>query len=143
MARPLVVFGNSRFAEWIARYFAEDAGRPAVAYAVHRRFIAGPALGGVPVLAFEDSATHLDPQAHDIFVALEHGRQNLARAQVCDEAVALGFSLASFVSPRAIVAPSVRLGSHTLVLEGAVLQHGCRIGADTFVRAGGFIGYDC
>ncbi|WPB57761.1 hypothetical protein [Xylophilus sp. GOD-11R] len=143
MDRPLVVFGNSEFAVWMARYFAEDAGRPPVAFTVHRRFLAAERIGAVPVRAFEDIATSLDPASHDIYVALEHGRNNLARAQVCDAATALGFSLASFVSPKAHVAASARIGPHTLVLEGATLQHGCSIGADTILRAGTFIGYDC
>jgi len=142
MARPLVIFGNSPFAGWVARYFLEDAGRPAVAFTVHRAYRQAARIGDLPVLPFEDIADHLDPRAHDIFVALEHGRVNRARAQVCDAATALGFALASFVSPRATVAASVQLGAHTLVLEGATLQHGCRIGDDTIVRAGAFIGYD-
>ena len=143
MKRKLVIFGNNSFAEMVAHYFEEQADREVVAFTAHEKFISDSRLGSRPLLPFENITAEFAPADHEFFVALEHGRQNVGRAEVAAEAAALGYQLASFVSPAAHVSSQVRLGEHCLILENAVIQWGTEIGANNLVFANSFFGQSC
>jgi UDP-3-O-[3-hydroxymyristoyl] glucosamine N-acyltransferase len=144
MSRKLIIFGNNAFAEMVAHYFEDEAQREVVAFTAHERFL-GPAQqpGAKPLIPFEKIADEFAPAEHEIFVALEHGRQNAGRADVIAEAKAKGFEPASFISPAARVSSNARIGEHCLVLEGAVIQHGAVLGDNNLIFANSFFGQSC
>lgn len=143
MKRKLVIFGNNSFAEMVAHHFAEQADREVVAFTAHEKFITDSRLGSRPLLPFENIADEFAPADHEFFVALEHGRQNVGRTEIAADAAALGYRLASFISPTAHVSSQARLGEHCLVLENTVMQHGVEIGANNLVFANSFFGQSC
>ncbi len=100
----LLIFGITPFASMVAHSFETRAARDVVAYVVHRRFIPPDWHNSRPLVAFEDLDTIFDPNEHEIFVALEHARHNLARSQIAAEACEKGYRLASFVDPSANIA---------------------------------------
>ncbi|MGB8168324.1 MAG: hypothetical protein WCF18_12575 [Chthoniobacteraceae bacterium] len=143
MKPKLIIFGNSAFAEMVAHYFEEQGDRFVVAFTAHEKFITQAQLGSRRLLPFESIVEAFAPSEHDMFVALEHGRQNVARGEVAAEASAMGYRLASFVSPYARVSSQARLGDHCLVLENAVIQHGVVMGENNFISANCFFGQSC
>lgn len=143
MKRKLVIFGNNNFAEMIAHYFAAEADREVVAFTAHEKFIAEPRIGSRPIVPFENIADAFSPDEHEFFVALEHGRQNVGRTEIAAAASTLGYKLASFVNPTARVSANAKLGEHCLVLENAVIQHGCEVGANNLIFANTFFGQSC
>lgn len=140
MSAPLILFGLGPFVDLVAHHFEADAGRRIVAQTAHRRFIPAGWSGPRPILAFEELADRLEPAKHDIFIALEHSEQNAARAAIAREARALGYGLASFVSPAARIAPGAEPGEHSFVADGVCIQHGARIGANNIIHANAFFG---
>lgn len=140
MNRKLIVFGNNSFAEMVAHYFETEAQREVAGFTAHQRFITAQQLAGKPLVPFEAVTAEYAPAEHDIFVALEHGRQNVGRAEVLSEARAKGYLPASFISPAARVSAAAQIGEHCLVLEGAVIQHGAVIGENNLVFANAFFG---
>lgn len=136
----VVVFGVNAFARMIAAGFEAFGERRVVAHTVHQRFLTEPEIGSTPVVAFEKLAEHFDPAEHEIFVAIEHARQNAARGEILDAAKQQGYRLASLISPGAQIAEDVALGEHCLVLENAVIQFGSRIGRNNFLFAHSFFG---
>jgi UDP-3-O-[3-hydroxymyristoyl] glucosamine N-acyltransferase len=143
MKRKLIIFGNNGFAEMVAHYFEEQADREVVAFTAHERFISTAELGSRALLPFERIADEFSPADHELFVALEHGRQNVGRAEVAAEARDKGYRLASFVSPTANVSSRAQLGEHCLILENSVIQYGAEIGANNFIFANSFFGQSC
>lgn len=143
MKRKLIIFGNNGFAEMVAHYFEEQGDREVVAFTAHEKFITDSRLASRPMVPFEKIAEEFAPADHEFFVALEHGRQNVGRTEIAAEAAAMGFSLASFISPSAHVSSKTRLGEHCLVLENAVIQHGVEMGANNLVFANAFFGQSC
>lgn len=141
--RKLIIFGNNGFAQMVAHYFEEQADREVVAFTAHEKFITDSHLDSRPLLPFEMIADRFSPADHEIFVALEHGRQNVGRADVVSEASAMGYRLASFISPLARISTHAQLGEHCLVLENAVIQHGVVMGANCLVFANSFFGQSC
>jgi|GEM_PF-5612317 len=143
MKRKLIIFGNNGFAEMVAHYFEAEAQREVVAFTVHERFIATSRFGSRPLVSFESLSSEFDPAAHDLFVALEHGRQNVGRAEVIEAARTMGFRLASFISRAARISAHAKIGEHCLVLENAIIQYGVEIGPNNLVSANSFFGQSC
>ncbi len=143
MKRKLIIFGNNRFAAMVAHGFQAHANCEVVAFTAHSAFITEARLDGRPLLPFETIAEQFPPDTHEFFVALEHGRQNAGRAEVAATATALGYRLASFISPSAHISSHAQLGEHCLILENVVIQHGAVFGANNFIHANSFFGQSC
>ena len=143
MKRKLIIFGNSSFAEMVAYYFEEQANYTVVAFTAHERFITTPQINLRPVIPFESISKEFKASEHDFFVALEHGRQNVARAEVIEEARTLGYQLTSFISPLAHLSSRAQVGAHCLILEKTILQYGVVIGANSIIGANSFFGQSC
>ncbi|MCB4789642.1 UDP-3-O-(3-hydroxymyristoyl)glucosamine N-acyltransferase [Delftia sp. Lp-1] len=67
---------------------------------------------------------------------------NFKRVELMQAAMERGFKLASFVSPRAMVAGGVRIGPNAFVGDGAIVGHGCRIDYNCFLLPGVCLGSD-
>jgi hypothetical protein len=143
MSAPLILFGLGSFVDFVAHHFETQGGRRVVAQTAHRRFIPAGWSGPRPMLPFEEVAAHLPPGKHDIFIALEHGEQNAARAAIAREAKSMGYALASFISPAARIAAGAEPGEHSFVLDGVCIQHGARIGANNIIHANAYFGQGC
>lgn len=63
-----------------------------------------------------------------MFVAIGYHDLNAVRARKCQEAKAKGYTLISYVSPRADHGPWLEVGENCLILDGVGIQPGVRIG---------------
>lgn len=54
-----------------------------------------------------------------------------------------GYEFVSVVHPSAVVAAGVEIGDGAQVMAGAIIQPGCRIGADTIVNTSATVDHDC
>lgn len=140
MSSPLIVFGLGSFVDLVAHHFEAEGGRRVVAQSAHRRFIPAAWAGKRTLVAFEELAARFSPAEHEIFIALEHGGQNAARAEIAVAAKASGYRLASFVSPSARIAAGVDIGEHCFIMDGVVAQYGVRFGANNILHANCFFG---
>lgn len=68
---------------------------------------------------------------------------NAARTRLANRAVAAGFSLPALVHPRAVVARSVTLSVGTVVVAGAVLNPGVRVGELCVVNTAASVDHEC
>lgn len=98
----------------------------------------GEVFCGAQVFASLDQCrTHAVQNA---FVAIG---ENQARARKADLLVKAGCRLVSFIHPRAIVAPDVRIGPGAVVMAGAVVQPGSRIGRNVIVNTLACVDHEC
>lgn len=141
--RKLVVFGVGPFAEMAAHYFESAGGYKVVAYAAHEKFMPPSWHGPRPLHMFESLPAHFPPAEHEVFIALEHARQNMARAEIAAEAKAMGYRLASFISPTASIATNVAFGEHCFVMEQVVVQYGSCFAENNILGAKSFFGQAC
>ncbi|MGF6924158.1 DapH/DapD/GlmU-related protein [Paraburkholderia sp. 40] len=139
MSRKIVVFGISPFSRMVCSLFA-DSGADTVVRTAHQRFIPQDEHGDLPFVPFETLPQSHPPHEYEVFVALEHARQNIARAEIAETARQQGYRLASYVSPSAQLGARVVIGEHSLVLEGAIAQYDVRIGNNVIVGARCFFG---
>ncbi|CAG9274088.1 hypothetical protein [Paraburkholderia unamae] len=139
MSRKIIVFGVGPFSRMVCSLFA-DSGADAVVRTAHQRFIPQDEQGDLPFVPFEALAQSHPPHEYEVFVALEHARQNAARAEIAETARQQGYRLASYVSPSAQLGAGVVIGEHSLVLEGVIAQYGVQIGDNVIVGAKCFFG---
>jgi sugar O-acyltransferase (sialic acid O-acetyltransferase NeuD family) len=138
---PLVLIGDSAFAEVAYEYFTVDSPFEVVAFAVEREYLRRDSLFGLPVVAFEDLPARFEPRTHSFYAALVYTQKNQLRRRLYEAARGIGYRPASFVSPRASVWRNVELGEHTFIFENNVVQPFVKIGADVVLWSGNHIGH--
>ena len=141
MSGPLVLVGDSLFAQVAYEYFTHDSDYEVVAFAVEDRFLRRRQLFGLPVVAFEELETSYAPEEHSFFASLVYTQGNALRARLFRAAKEKGFAAASYVSSRAFVWRNVELGEHCFVFENNVVQPFARLGDDVVLWSGNHIGH--
>ncbi len=139
--RDLVIVGDSSFAEVAHEYFTEDSNYRVAAFAVERAHLRRNDLLGLPVLALEDLTQAFPCDRHEVYVALVYSELNRLRTRLVRAVEAMGYGLASFVSPHARVSPSARLGRHCFVFEDNVIQPYVSVGDNAVLWSGNHIGH--
>ena len=136
MSEPFIIFGAGGHGKVVA-----DAARAAgivVSWAVDDR--AGICdLVGCPVI----DTQHLEWRKLDRFRFLVAVGDNAARARIVQQLWVKGGRPLSVVHPSAVIAPSVRLGTGTLVCAGAVLNPDVEIGENVIVNTCASVDHDC
>ena len=141
MSKPLIIVGNTAFAEIAYEYFTHDSDYEVVAFSVERPYIKEPTLFGLPVIAFEELEQHCAPATHAVFVAATYTQLNRLRARLLAEAKRKGYAPASYVSSRAFVWRNVELGEHVFIFEDNTVQPFVRIGDNVIMWSGNHIGH--
>jgi sugar O-acyltransferase (sialic acid O-acetyltransferase NeuD family) len=141
MKRKLVIFGAKQIAEVCAFYFDHDSEYEVVAFTVDGEFLDDSTLAGRPVVPFEEITSIYPPGSHDLFVAVSYQKMNQVRADKCTAARAGGYTLARYVSSKAITWSTLSIGENTFVMEANVVQPFATIGANTILWSGNHIGH--
>lgn len=140
MTRLLVV-GAGDAAELAEYYFRNDTGYEIAAFAVDRAYISESTFRGRPVVPFEELPTLFPPQDHHCFVAIGYSHLNATRKLKYLAAKSMGYALASYVSPRAVVLNEGRIGDNCFILESNTIQPLVRIGDNVTMWSGNHIGH--
>jgi sugar O-acyltransferase (sialic acid O-acetyltransferase NeuD family) len=139
--RDLVIFGTRQIAEVCSFYFERDSAYRVVAFTVDREFMDADQFRGRPVVPFDEIAGRFVPAEHEMFVAISYDKMNQVRAAKVSAAKGLGYTLARYVSTRAVTWPELVIGENTFIMEANVIQPFAFIGADTMLWSGNHIGH--
>lgn len=140
-SKKLVIIGDSAFAEVACEYFDTWSPHKVAAFAVEPAFLKRDSLLGRPVVSLDELKSRFPPEDYMVFVAIVYTQLNRLRTRLVQSAKAMGYELASFVSPHAFVAPSARLGEHCFVFENNVIQSFAEIGSNVVLWSGNHIGH--
>ena len=119
--KPLLIFGLGELPEQALYYFSQHAGRKVEAFTVDAAYVGAGQFAGLPVLPFEEVQRRCPPATHDLFVAVGYSQFNQVRQRVVQQALALGYTLPSFVHDSAVVARNVSMGVNCMVRELVVV----------------------
>lgn len=139
--KKLVIFGTEDFADIAYEYFTHDSAYEVVAFTVDRAYLKETEKFGLPVVAFEDLETAVPAGEAEFFAAIVYAKLNRLREDVCNQAKAKGFSLASYISSRAFVWHNANLGEHCFIFEDNTIQPFVTIGDDVILWSGNHIGH--
>ena len=137
----LVLVGAGEFADIAHEYFTYDSSSEVVAFAVERAFLTVLEHRGLPVVAVEDLEAHYPPDAFSLHVAVTNTKLNRVRERLVENLRARDYLFASYISSRAFVWRTVKLGENVFVFENNVLQHGVEIGSGVILWSGNHIGH--
>jgi len=139
--KPLIIFGAGQIAEVACAYFADEGGREVVAFVVDPEFRQMETLLGLPVLALDEAMARYSPDQVEVFVAMSFRGVNRPRAEKCRFFEALGYTLASHVSPDAHVWKGFQVQPNCLIMEGNVIQPFVAIGRNCILWSGNHVGH--
>jgi sugar O-acyltransferase (sialic acid O-acetyltransferase NeuD family) len=141
MAQNLLIVGAGEFADIAYEYFTVDSDYTVVGFAVDREFLTVPEKFGLPVVALDEAVQVFDPADTDAHVAVTATKLNRVRRDLIEKARVQGYSLANFISPRAMVWRTANLGDNVFIFENNVVQHGVQIGDGCVLWSGNHIGH--
>jgi sugar O-acyltransferase (sialic acid O-acetyltransferase NeuD family) len=141
MAEKLLIIGDSAFAQIAYEYFTHDLGFEIAGFSVEKAFLKRDQLFDIPVVPFEDLEKRYDPEEHKVFVALTYAQLNRVRTRLYRAVKEKGFSVVSYVSPRAFVWRNVKLGENCFIFENNVIQPFVEIGDNVIMWSGNHIGH--
>jgi sugar O-acyltransferase (sialic acid O-acetyltransferase NeuD family) len=141
LKKPLIIVGDSAFAEVAYEYFTHQSEYEIVAFAVEQAFLTRSELFGKPVVALEEIVSLYAPEQHSFYAALVYTQLNRLRTRLYKQMKSLGYRPASFISPRAQVWPNAVLGDHCFIFENNVVQPFVTIGSNVVLWSGNHIGH--
>jgi UDP-perosamine 4-acetyltransferase len=98
---------------------------------------------GVPILGGDEIILDHDPDAVMLVNGIGSIGDAKVRRDVFERLRKKGYRFSGLVHPSAVVAGDVELGDGAQVMAGAVIQPGCRIGANTIVNTSATVDHDC
>lgn len=131
----MVIFGLGELPEQAHYYFSQHAGRQVEAFTAEAAFVTESRFAGLPVLPFDEARQRFAPATHELFVAIGYSQFNLVRKRVVLEALALGYTLPSFVHETAVIARNASMGVNCMLQELAVVSPFVRMGDGVIVCA--------
>jgi sugar O-acyltransferase (sialic acid O-acetyltransferase NeuD family) len=139
--RKVVILGASAIAEIAYEYFTYDSNYEVVAFSVDREYLKETSLFGLPVVPFDELPRCYAPAEHCFLAATNYNRHNALRKRFYQEAKALGYTPASYVSSRAFVWRNCQVGEHCFIFEDNTLQPFSRTGNNVVLWSGNHIGH--
>jgi sugar O-acyltransferase (sialic acid O-acetyltransferase NeuD family) len=141
MKQPLVIFGAGDIAQLAHFYFRTDSDYEVVAFTVDRAYLKESSFCELPLVPFDEVTALYPPERHAFFVALSYSALNAVRREKFEQAIALGYRCASYVSSRASMLNEGRVGANCFILEDNTVQPFVTIGDDVTLWSGNHIGH--
>jgi len=139
--KKVIVFGTGQMGELLATYLSEDYGKAIAAFTVDREYKMGENFCGRPVLAFEELPGYYAPSDYDVIIAVGYANINRTRHEKMVTCEKMGYSLLSYVSPRAITPLGFLPEPNVIIFEAATVQRFAAIGAGSIIWSNAFIGH--
>ncbi len=141
MKKPLVIFGFGDIAQLAHFYFSRESDYEVVAFTVDSDYLTDQTFCGLPVIPFEEITKNYPPEQYELFIALSYSKLNTVRKEKYLSAKAMGYRLASFISPRATVLNDGRIGDNCFIFEDNTIQPFVTIGNNITIWSGNHIGH--
>jgi sugar O-acyltransferase (sialic acid O-acetyltransferase NeuD family) len=102
----------------------------------------GHELMGYPVLSDDSGLQELRAECNLALITVGHIGSAALRIRLFEQAESLGFVLPTIISPKAYVSRHAELGMGTVVMHGAVVNAGSRLGKNCIVNSMALIEHD-
>ncbi len=131
----IVIFGTQSMASLAWYCLSHDSPWQVRAFTLDRAYLRSDRHEGLPVLPFDELASHYAPADTALLIPLGYVDINGVRRDRFEAARAAGYTMATYISSRAITWPDLRIGSNCMIYEGTVVQPFATIGDNTIVRS--------
>ena len=141
MTKKLVIFGLGDLAELAAYLFPLHTNYEVAAFCVDAEYATSSTHMDHPIVTTDRVLAEYPPAEFDMFVAIGYRKLNKSREEKYAQMKALGYRLATYVSPQATVFGNVVIGDNCFVFENNVLQPFVKVGNNTILWSGNHVGH--
>lgn len=139
--KKLVIFGAGKIAAVLADYFRRDSDYKLAGFTCEASFVASSEHDGLPLVPFDEVARRFAPDTHEMHIAVGYHQLNRARERIFEEAKAMGYRLASFVSSRSWPGKGLACGENCFVADGVSVEPGATIGNNVALWSNVVVGH--
>ena len=143
--KKLVIVGLGETAELACDYFTADSDYEVVAFVGEQKYLEqNPDLRtkeGRPIVALERLTELYPPQEVEAFIGISYPKLNHDRSRFFYQLKDMGYRLPSFISSKATVHPTVKIGENCFIMEDNILQRNVTIGDNVILWCGNHIGH--
>ncbi|MFA6096749.1 MAG: acetyltransferase [Candidatus Paceibacterota bacterium] len=136
----LIIYGAGGHGKVIANAVLNDTGVELVGFVDQNISLTGKTICGHKVLGLPGMLPEFKKQGIDLCI-IAIG-DNKIRMELAARVEHLGFKLYTAIHPRAIIAPSAKIGKGTAVLAGALINPDAIIGNNVIINTGAIIEHD-
>lgn len=136
----VIVYGAGSFSEIFYHEVCLFGAIEIVAFTVDRAYLDSAEFCGLPVVPFEEVKELFPPKEYEMIVATSPKRIR-TRKDMYLKAKGLGYHLANYISPRAIVEAGVQMGENNLIFSDAFIGHHVILGNDNVLRQKVYLGH--
>lgn len=137
----IIIVGIGETADIAYEYFTQDSDYEVVAFSVNMEYKNSESYHGLPLIELEELVNIYPCHEYKIFVAMSSGKLNRNRQNVYEQVKALGYTCVSYVSSRAFVWRTAKVGENCFIFENNVIQHGVEIGNNVVLWSGNHVGH--
>lgn len=141
MKRKLILLGAGETAEVMHEYFTFDSDYEVTAFSVDKDYIKQKKLHGLDVVPLDELTNIFATEEYSFFAAVSYTKLNRVRTAMYMQAKAKGYAPASYISSRASVMPSAKIGEHVFIFENNVIQPFVTVGNNVIMWSGNHIGH--
>jgi sugar O-acyltransferase (sialic acid O-acetyltransferase NeuD family) len=116
MTKPLIIFGAGELAELAYFYFGKLAERNIVSFCLDAEYIKNDSAMGLPIIPFQEVLRRFPPEQYEMFIAIGSSHVNKVRRDKYITAKKLGYTLATCISPHAVVHTD-QVGENCLIMD--------------------------
>jgi sugar O-acyltransferase (sialic acid O-acetyltransferase NeuD family) len=140
--RPILIYGIGELGRLAFQYFSSDSPFIVEGFLCDSEFMPDDKKAyGLDVYDSRDIGTKFLPTTHRIFVAFSGVNLSYPRSNKVQELKQLGFSLPSYVSSFAFIAPDAVIGSNVMIFEHNTIQSEVIIEDSSILWSGNHIGH--
>ena len=139
--RKLVIYGDGIHAERIFQYVQQEKEDFVVAFTNEDQRITRKTILGCPVIPLSELDDRLKRGEYSLLIAFGYSHMNDIRKKVFFECKNMGYKVATYISPQAMVYSS-NIGEGTIVLPGAFVGLGTVIGNCCLISETSYVGHN-
>lgn len=139
--RNLVIYGDGIHAERVFQYILHEKQDNVVAFTNEDNRITRKTIMNYPVIPLSELDGQLKQGDYSLIIAFGYSQMNNIRKKVFLECKELGYKVATYISPNAMVY-STNIGEGTIVLPGAFIGLGTTIGKCCLISETSYVGHN-
>jgi sugar O-acyltransferase (sialic acid O-acetyltransferase NeuD family) len=136
----LIIFGAGENADLAQFYFHLDTPHRVSAFVVDDAYAKEPTFKGLPLIPRSELTRAFPPSEYQAFIAVGYTRMNYFRLERYTQLKEMGYSMASYVSPRCSRFTEA-IGDNCFILEDNTIQPFVRIGNNVVLWSGNHVGH--
>lgn len=141
MNKKLVIIGAGETADIAYEYFSADSQREVVAFAVEKQYLTAESRFDLPVIDLDHLVEIYPPDLFDVFVAISYIQLNRVRERLFLLVKSWGYQCATYISSRAFIWRTAKIGENCFIFENNVVQHGVTIEDNVILWSGNHVGH--